>query len=96
MYRAAVLMDVGHTRYRAAVLMDAEHSRKRRLQTADTDGTAQGLTAWGELKTPILHVLARPGVDWLVKCCFPSTETVGLLGTGAQDGHLHFHTPPEL
>ena len=25
-----------------------------------------------------------------------STETVGLLGTGAQDGHLDFHTAPEL
>ena len=24
-----------------------------------------------------------------------STETVGLLGTGAQHGHLHFHTAPE-
>ena len=32
---------------------------------------------------------------WL-KCCFTSTETVGLLGTGAQDVHLDFHTPPEL
>ena len=30
------------------------------------------------------------------KCCFTSTETVGLLGTGAQDGHLNFHTAPEL
>ena len=29
-------------------------------------------------------------------CCFTSTETVGLLGTGAQDGHLDFHTSPEL
>ena len=28
----------------------------------------------------------------LVQCCFTSTETVGLLGTGAQDGNLHFHT----
>ena len=28
----------------------------------------------------------------LVECCFTSTETVGLLGTGAQDGHLDFHT----
>ena len=27
----------------------------------------------------------------LLKCCFTSTETVGLLGTGAQDGHLDFH-----
>ena len=32
---------------------------------------------------------------WL-KCCFTSTETVGLLGTGAQDVHLDFHTVPEL
>ena len=31
-----------------------------------------------------------------VQCCFTSTETVGLLGTGAQDGHLDFHTAPEL
>ena len=33
--------------------------------------------------------------SWL-KCCFTSTETVGFLGTGAQDGHLDFHTAPEL
>ena len=34
--------------------------------------------------------------SWL-KCCFTSTETVGLLGTGAWDGvHLDFHTAPEL
>ena len=32
----------------------------------------------------------------LLKCCFTSTETEGLLGTGAQDVHLHFHTAPEL
>ena len=32
----------------------------------------------------------------LVECCFMSTETVGLLGTGAQDVHLDFHTAPEL
>ena len=25
-----------------------------------------------------------------------ATETVGLLGTGAQDVHLDFHTAPEL
>ena len=28
-------------------------------------------------------------------CCFTSIETVGLLGTGAQDSHLDFHTTPE-
>ena len=32
----------------------------------------------------------------LLKCCFTFTETVGLLGTGAQIVHLDFHTAPEL
>ena len=32
----------------------------------------------------------------LVECCFTSTETVGLLGKRAQDGHLDFHTAHEL
>ena len=32
----------------------------------------------------------------LVDCCFTSTETVGLLGTGTQDAHLDFLTAPEL
>ena len=32
----------------------------------------------------------------LIECCFTSTETVGLLGTGTQDGHLDFRTAPEL
>ena len=32
----------------------------------------------------------------LVECCFTSTKTVGILGTGAQDGHLDLHTVPEL
>ena len=39
-----------------------------------------------------LQVLVMAGnVGW-----FTSTETVDLLGTGAQDGHLDFHTAPEL
>ena len=35
---------------------------------------------------------------WLVKCCFPCTETVVfIIGTGAQpDVHHDFHTAPEL
>ena len=32
----------------------------------------------------------------LLKRCFTFTETVGLLGTGAQDRHLDYHTAPEL
>ena len=39
---------------------------------------------------------ADDSVGWLVECCFTSTETVGLLGTGAQDVHLDFHTAPDL
>ena len=31
----------------------------------------------------------------MMKCRFTSTETVALLGTGAQDVHLDFHTAPE-
>ena len=43
---------------------------------------------------PVVIDLAPSLLD---ECCFPSTETVGLrLGTGAQDGHLDFHTAPEL
>ena len=45
------------------------------------------------------HLAALPLAGrngWLVECCFTSTETVGLLGTGAQDGHLDFDTAPEL
>ena len=50
---------------------------------------------------PALRLAARPDwltqpAGWLVECCFTSTETVALLGTGAQDGHLDFHTAPEL
>ena len=29
---------------------------------------------------------------WFLKCCFASTETVGLLRAGAQDDHIDFHT----
>ena len=31
-----------------------------------------------------------------MKCCFTSTETIGLLGMRAQDSHLDFHTAPEV
>ena len=30
----------------------------------------------------------------LAECCFTSTETVGLLGTGAHDDLPDFHTSP--
>ena len=32
----------------------------------------------------------------MAECCFTSTETVGVLGTGALDGNLQFHTAQEL
>ena len=46
---------------------------------------------------PHLHTPFFPSlISLIVECCFTSTETVGLLGTGAQDDHLDFHTTPEL
>ena len=39
---------------------------------------------------------ALDGDIWLKCCCFTSTETVGLSGTGAQDVHIDFHTVPEI
>ena len=32
----------------------------------------------------------------MVQCCFTSTETARLIRTAAQEGHLGFHTAPEL
>ena len=43
-----------------------------------------------KLKTQCSH--AQNGFLLKLKCCFTSTEIVGLLGTGAQDVHLDFHT----
>ena len=45
------------------------------------------------LQTPLTSLQI---LSWLVEYCFTSTETVGLLGTGTRDGHLDFHTVPEL
>ena len=47
---------------------------------------------------PSAYQLGQTGSHGLscFECCFTSTEIVGLLGTGAQDGHLDFHAAPEL
>ena len=44
----------------------------------------------------VLAVVTVSSVLLLLKRCFTSTEAVGLLGTGALDVHLDFHTAPEL
>ena len=36
------------------------------------------------------------GEDWLVEVLLYVHRNLGLLGTGAQDVHLDFHTAPEL
>ena len=48
------------------------------------------------LRKELIMVEDSPRITMLMKCYFTSTEIVGLLGTGAQDGHLDFHTAPEL
>ena len=42
------------------------------------------------------EVNERSSFSQLAECCFTSTETEGLLGTGSQDVHLEFHTAPGL
>ena len=58
---------------------------KRRHRTGKTcGGTVEGLWRNGTVMFSKVEV------------CFSSTETVGLLGTGAQEGHLDLHTASEL
>ena len=47
-------------------------------------------------RPPLWLTKTNKRVELKLKCCFTSTETVGLLGTGTQDVHLDFHTAPEL
>ena len=53
--------------------------------------------SWNYLCTAEVKTVKSKTVfaSWF-KCCLTSTETVGLLGTGAQDVHLDFYTAPEL
>ena len=55
-----------------------------------------GFALCSALSCALYFVLSDLVLPELVECCFTSTETVGLLGTGAQDGRLDFHTAPEL
>ena len=72
----------------------------QRLETdeeTNEDSSSERKTKVSSLPTSI-SVLCRYG-SWagglmLLKCCFTSTETVGLLGTGAEDVHLDFYTAP--
>ena len=45
---------------------------------------------------PVLCTNVLISVCWLSVDLRPHAETVGLLGPGAQDVHLNFHTAPEL
>ena len=63
-----------------------------------TDWPCQHCVASGQTSGSVDQYSTRRRTrrTWLVEGCFTSTETVGLLGTGAQDGHLDFHTASEL
>ena len=63
-----------------------------------TDITSASVMSPGrgpQRKDVILMNIRYAPTSWL-KCCFTSTETIGLLGTGTQDGYLDFHTAPDL
>ena len=49
-----------------------------------------------QMQTVILQLHSCAVEFSMVECCFTSTETIDLLGTGAQDGHHDFHTAHEL
>ena len=56
--------------------------------------TWNGCTAsWAGVSCKMIGLLSSRSSR--LKCCFTSTETVGLLGTGAQEVHLDLHTAPE-
>ena len=65
-------------------------------------GTARQLSPAGARRGSSIDLLDVTNLPpWtrkraLLECCFTSTETVDLLGTGAQDGHLDFDTATEL
>ena len=67
-------------------LKTKQNKKTATVQTAAPDPDRGGRLA----KMEFTRVLLK------LKCCFTSTETVGLLGMGAQDGHLDFHTAPEF
>ena len=75
--------------------------------TLDCEIPVTQFSAWkrqGEKLEPVLDLYTHNYAEFrslwqtskLLKCCFTSTETVGLLGMRAKDGHLDFHTAPEL
>ena len=75
-----------------------EQAARARRSHASGGGTSSAL--WLSEDSAELHCLALhvvPGLHgFMLKCRFTSTETTGLLGMGAQDGHLDFHTAPGL
>ena len=65
----------------------------RNEKTSSTEIKEEGTGGGGGV--PVTAAVQH-SAEKMLKCCFTSTETVGLLGTGAQDVHLDFHTAPEL
>ena len=70
------------------VSTDHNFWRERRAE-ADSN---RGPSAYQSNTLPLGQTDSRR--QMLLKCCFTSAETVGLLGTGNQDVHLDFLTAP--
>ena len=54
------------------------------------------VVAWSRLWAHPIEINSSTQIFMSVECCFTSTETLGLLGMGARDSHLNFHTAPQL
>ena len=83
---------IGYTE-RASVLCGTSHVTTKPLCLFKKDSQAESCLS--TYKGVNKRSKTSHGRRWCW-CCFTSTETVGLLGTGAQDVHLEFHTAPEL
>ena len=83
-------------------LFQINHSSRKTMKTvaSEKDRTLLLLVSFIQRYFPLsgtrTAALSCVILNWLVECCFTYTKTVGLLETGAQDGHLDFHTAPEL
>ena len=76
----------------AQIIVSAERN------TSDCGRAAESVVVSVLIDFPPLHVAFLQPLCLLLmlKCCFTSTKTVGLLGTGAHHVHLDFHTGPGL
>ena len=80
----------------SSILRDKDTRQCPQTTTFEEKGEPKRIRTEVPLLTSLTARPKRLALRCWLKCCFTSTETVGLLGTGVQDVHLDFRTAPEL